>query len=335
MPEVIAEHWRELEGSVVECLLCPRNCKIPPGGSGFCLVRKNKNGKLVSTVFSEVSSAGYDPVEKKPLYHFYPGSVIFSVGTNGCNLDCKSCQNWEISRRETRRYYLSPEELVELAGKHNSIGVAFTYNEPVIWFEYIKASAKLLKEKGFKVVLVSNGNINLTALAEIIEFVDAFNIDLKGMTKDYYRKFSSLDNPNVWEVCEFVKKKGKWLELTKLVVPGFDEYSEEYFEKFAKWISENLGKEVPIHFSRFFPAYKLTYLQPTPIEALFTAYRVAKEYLYYPYTGNIADEETSTTYCPKCGFPLVKRFGYSVHVVFDLKEKSCPRCKRPVDFVID
>jgi pyruvate formate lyase activating enzyme len=334
MAEVVAKYWETLDNQKVKCTLCPRNCVIPEGGKGFCLVRVNRGGKLYTTVYSEITSANYDPVEKKPLYHFYPGSVIFSVGTNGCNLDCKSCQNWEISRRDTPdlRQTFTPDMAVEYAKRYGSIGIAYTYNDPIIWFEYVKDTAEKIKEAGLVNVMVTNGNINLEALREILPLIDAFNVDLKGMDRDYYLRFSSFPNPNVWQVCEEIKKAGKHLELTKLIVPGFDEFTPEYFERFGKWISENLGKDVPIHYSRFFPAYKLLNTPPTPVEVLNMAYDVTKEYLWYVYVGNVIEPERESTYCPECGELLVKRAGYNVEVLFG-KDGKCPRCGRPVDFV--
>jgi pyruvate formate lyase activating enzyme len=334
MPTVVASYWEPLEGGKVRCKLCPRECVIPDGGQGFCLVRKNRGGELVSTVYGEVTSAGYDPIEKKPLYHFYPGSVIFSIGTNGCNLDCKSCQNWEISRRDTPhlRQQITFDALVSYGARYGSIGVAYTYNDPIIWFEFVKDAAWRVKEAGLVNVLVTNGNINLQPLRELLPLVDAFNVDLKGMDPDYYLRFSSFPRPNVWQVCEEIKKSGKHLELTKLIVPGFDEFTPEYFERFAKWVAENLGKDTPIHYSRFFPAYKLQNTPPTPVEVIDMAYEVSKEYLYYVYVGNVIEPERESTYCPACGALLVKRVGYEVEVLFT-DDGKCPKCGRPVDFV--
>ncbi|SMO37652.1 pyruvate formate lyase activating enzyme [Balnearium lithotrophicum] len=334
MPKAIASYWEPLEDKKVRCTLCPRNCIIPNGGKGFCLVRVNEDGNLFTTVYSEITSANYDPVEKKPLYHFYPGSVIFSIGTNGCNLDCKSCQNWEIARQDTphMRQVFTPEAAVEYAKRYGSIGIAYTYNDPIIWFEYVKDTAERMKEAGLVNVMVTNGNINIEALRELLPLMDAFNVDLKGMDRDYYLKFSSFPNPNVWQTCEEIKKAGKHLELTKLIVPGFDNFTPEYFERFGKWISENLGKDVPLHYSRFFPAYKLMDTPPTPVEVIDMAYDVTKDYLWYVYVGNVIEPERESTYCPQCGELLVKRVGYNVEVLFT-KDGKCPNCGRPVDFV--
>ncbi len=331
MPEIVAKYWEPISDKKVKCKLCPRGCVIPEGGKGFCLVRKNRNGELVTTIYGEVTAANYDPVEKKPLYHFYPGSVIFSIGTNGCNLDCKSCQNWEISRRETLREILSSDSAVNYAGEYGSIGIAYTYNDPIIWFEYVLDTARKAKEAGLVNVMVTNGNISKDALKELIPFIDAFNVDLKGMTREYYLNFSAMPNPNVWEICEEIKKAGKHLELTKLIVPGFEEFKPETFERYAKWVSEDLGKDVPLHFSRFFPAYKLLDTPPTPVDVVDMAYDAAKNFLYYVYVGNVIEPERESTYCPECGTMLVKREGYDVEVLF--KNGVCPKCGRKVDFV--
>ena len=332
MARAVASYWEPLENNQVKCLLCPRECVIPEGLSGFCLVRKNEGGRLISTVYAEITSGGYDPIEKKPLYHFYPGSIIFSIGTNGCNLDCRSCQNWQISRRETEREFFPPRMAVEYAGKYDSIGIAYTYNDPIVWFEYVKDTAYLIKEAGLVNVMVTNGNINLQPLKELLPLIDAFNVDLKGMTRKYYAEFSLLNNPNVWQVCEEIKKADKHLELTKLVVPKYDEFTPEYFEKFAKWIAENLGRDTPLHLSRFFPAYKLMNFMPTPVEVLNMAYDVCREYLDYVYVGNVPDRSRESTYCPECGTLLVERVGYDVNVLFS--DKKCPGCGREVDFII-
>ncbi len=332
MPIVEASYWESEGEGKVRCILCPRECLIPEGGSGFCLVRKNIGGVLKTVVYGEITSANYDPVEKKPLYHFYPGSNIFSIGTNGCNLDCKSCQNWEISRRETLRQEFLPEAVPLYASRYDSIGVAYTYNDPIIWFEFVKDASEKVKEAGLVNVMVTNGNISLEPLKELLPLIDAFNVDLKGMDSEYYLRFSSFPNPNVWKVCEEIKKAGKHLELTKLVVPGFDEFTPEYFERFAKWVAENLGKDVPIHYSRFFPAYKLLNTPPTPVEVINMAYEVSKEYLHYVYVGNVIEPERESTYCPQCGAVLVRRVGYSVEVLFT-PDGKCPSCGRKVDFV--
>jgi len=334
MPAVVGRYWEELEGKKVKCTLCPRECVIPEGGKGFCLVRKNVDGKLITTVYSEITSANYDPIEKKPLYHFYPGRVIFSIGTNGCNLDCKSCQNWEISRQDTPhlRQVFTPEMAAAYAGKYDSVGIAYTYNDPIIWFEFVKEAAEKVKEAGLKNVLVTNGNINIEALKELLPLIDAVNVDLKGMDREYYLKFASFPRPNVWQVCEEIKKAGVHLELTKLIVPGFDEFTPEYFERFAKWVAENLGKETPMHYSRFFPAYKLLNTPPTPVEVIDMAYDVSREYLYYVYVGNVIEPERESTYCPQCGALLVRRVGYNVEILFT-PDGKCPQCGRPVDFV--
>ena len=331
VPEELARYWQAQKGKV-KCKLCPRECILGEGERGFCLVRRNLNGKLYTDVYGEITSANYDPVEKKPLYHFYPGSTVFSIGTNGCNLDCKSCQNWEISRQITSRLYFPPESAVFYAKRHGSIGIAYTYNEPVVWFEYVKDTAELIKSEGLANIMVTNGNISIDALRELLGLIDAFNVDLKGMDSAYYAKFSSMPNPNVWQVCEEIKKAGKHLELTKLVVPGFDPYSPDYFERFARWVAENLGSDVPLHFSRFFPAYKLSNIQPTPVDVLHTAYSVASQHLHYVYLGNVVDPEKEATYCPGCGAVLVERAGYTVKVLFE--DRKCPRCGRAVDFVI-
>jgi len=332
MPLKEASYYETLEDNKVKCFLCPRNCIIKENLSGFCLVRTNKNGKLYTCIYEEITSIALDPIEKKPLYHYKPGSYILSIGTNGCNLDCKSCQNWQISRQVTPREYFPKEVIPEVINRYDTIGLCYTYNEPFIWFEYIKDTAPIVKEMGKDVVIVSNGIINPLALKEILPFVDAFNIDLKGMTKEYYLKYSSMPNSNVWDNLIEIKKSQAHLEVTKLIVPFYDDFNEKYFEKFAKWIREYLGKDTPLHLSRFFPAYKMLNAPPTPLEVMYMAYEVAKEYLDYVYLGNVPDEKYNSTYCPNCKALLVKRFGYQIKSY--LKENKCPHCHFKLNFIL-
>ncbi len=331
MPVIEASYYEKLDNGKVKCTLCPRNCVLNENQKGFCLVRFNKNGKLFTSIYEEITSIAIDPIEKKPLYHFKPGSYILSIGTNGCNLDCKSCQNWQIARQITPREYLPKEAIREVINRYDSIGLCYTYNEPSIWFEYIKDTAPIVKEEGKDVVLVSNGIINSNALKEILPFIDAANIDLKGMDKEYYLKFSAMPNPNVWDNLILLKENGVHVEITKLIVPGFDEFNEKYFERFAKWIAENLGKDTPFHLSRFFPAYKLLNTPPTPLEVMYMAYEVSKEYLEYVYLGNVPDERFNSTYCPNCGALLIKRIGYQVEVL--ISDNICPNCGYKLNFV--
>ncbi len=269
----------------VKCLLCPQNCIIGEGRAGFCKVRKNKEGKLYSLIYGQTTSVALDPVEKKPLYHFHPGEFILSLGTKGCNLACDFCQNWSISQdANCVTESITPEEVIKKAKETKSFGIAYTYNEPFIWYEFVLDTAKLAHKEGLKNCLVTNGFINKRPLEEILPFIDAMNIDLKSMDDSFYKKYCK---GRVEPVLEAIKlaAKSTHVEITNLIIPGLND-SDDNFIELVDWIVENLGKETPLHFSRYFPCYKVN-IPPTPVETLERAYKIAKPKLKYVYLGNI------------------------------------------------
>lgn len=321
-----AMYYRKNVDGSVECVLCPHHCIISEGHTGICRVRRNIGGILYSENYAQVSSWGMDPVEKKPLYHFYPGNVIFSVGSIGCNFKCKFCQNWQIAQStDVPTQEISPEYLVAIAkGQRGNIGIAYTYNEPTVWYEYVLECSKLAHEEGLKNVLVTNGFIEKEPLNQILPFVDAMNIDLKAFHEDFYKKLSSGRLAPVMETIEISQKKCH-VELTTLIIPGMNDSAEE-IEALAKWVS-SLRKDIPIHFTRYFPCYKLD-IPATPFETIKKAREIALKYLDYVYTGNMTDETGSNTYCPSCGKMVIQRTGYFVQI--EMEDSKCPNCGRDI-----
>jgi pyruvate formate lyase activating enzyme len=319
---VKAAYSEKLEANKVRCHLCPAECLLTEGKVGICGCRYNRNGKLVTDNFGELVSAAYDPIEKKPLYHFYPGSVIFSAGPNGCNFSCDNCQNWEISQGKVSTRFVSAEDLVVLAGKHNSIGVAYTYSEPLIWFEYIMQAGKLVKEAGLKNVIVTNGYINPEPLAELLPILDAANIDLKGMKSKFYKTVCKGKLEPVLENIKRFHEAGVWIELTNLVITDLND-SDDDFRKLVDFIA-GISPRIPLHFSAYYPAHKMT-KPPTSPERLLRAFDIASERLDYVYLGNVRLPDKSDTFCPECGERLVRRDGYYIKVL-GLDGGKCSQC---------
>jgi len=279
-------HCEILEAGKVRCLLCPNYCLLKKGEIGRCGVRQNENGRLYSLIYAEATSISLDPIEKKPLYHFYPGNSILSLGTKGCNLKCPWCQNWSISQGDLNcpTEKLSPEEAVAKAKELGSFGIAYTYNEPFIWYEFVYDTARLARQEGLKNVLVTNGYVNQKPLEELIGFIDAMNIDIKSTEESFYQKYCQGKLAPVQRCAEFSAKRCH-IELTNLIIPALND-KEEGFRELTDWIAQKLGRETPLHFSRYFPAYK-TDIPPTPIETLKRAEAIAREKLRYVYLGNV------------------------------------------------
>ncbi len=316
--------YEKLNEKKVRCNLCPHGCTIANGSSGICLIRKNVDGVLFQTSYSEISSINLDPIEKKPLYHFYPGSDILSIGTNGCNLTCAYCQNFSISRNITPRQSILPETLVEIAKKEGSIGIAYTYNEPTIWYEFVYDTAKLFNEHNLKNVLVTNGYINPSPLKQILPYIHAANIDLKTFSEQKYKMLGG-GLKEVLNTIETMFKNDIHIEITHLAVENYTTDLKE-FDEMCRWIS-TLSKDIPLHISRYFPCYKLS-LPPTSKEYLFNLFDIAKKYLHYIYLGNIS--EKNDTYCPKCGHKLIERIGY--RTISYITDNTCPICKNSLYF---
>lgn len=305
-----ASFYIKLDDRKVQCTLCPRDCVIEEGKFGNCNARRNRNGLLSSEVFSRISAMNMDPVEKKPLYHFHPGKEILSIGTTGCNLHCVFCQNHTLSQCNNRTPVLiknlSPSELADVAAKsEKNIGLAFTYNEPSINYEYVMEASRLIKMADMKTVMVSNGYINRDPLEMLTEYIDAFNIDIKGFNDLFYKKYTKASLKPVLKTIKRIHKSGKHIELTNLVIPTIND-DEDEFESMCKWIANETGKDTVLHLSRYFPRYELSQY-PTPAEMLFNLYDIARSYLNHVYIGNMATEIHSNTFCPNCNATLVER----------------------------
>ncbi|MFH1715623.1 MAG: AmmeMemoRadiSam system radical SAM enzyme [Elusimicrobiota bacterium] len=320
------------KNKAVKCGLCPHMCVIKKDFLGVCNARKNVEGKLYSLSYSKITSFGRDPIEKKPLYHFYPGSGIFSIGSFGCNLACIFCQNFTIARAkefDVQCAEMLPEDLLAEVKKSNTIGVAYTYNEPLINFEYILDSAKLIKDAGYKNVLVTNGFINEEPLRMILPYIDAANIDLKAFNNNFYKKVCYGGLEPVKMAIKIMHESGAHIELTNLIIPELNDNIKE-IEDMTRWIAD-ISKDIPLHFSRYFPCYKCD--KPvTPSETLVKAYNMAKGLLNYVYVGNILLLEGQDTVCPYCKNIVIKRSGYETDVI-GLKGDKCKECGKRLNIV--
>ncbi len=324
-----ADYSEALSDGSVDCTLCPHRCRIGVNDRGFCRTRVNLNGRLYTVVYGNACAAHVDPVEKKPLFHFLPGSAIFSIAAAGCNLRCLNCQNWSISQfkpEDTRNYDLMPDRVVELSIQSRSLSIAYTYSEPVVFYEYAADTARAAKERGLRNVWVSAGYINEKPLREACDFMDAANIDLKGFDNNFYRKVCQASYEPVLNTLVTLKDKGVWIEVTRLIVPVLSDDLKE-ISLMCRWIYDNLGPDAPLHFSRFHPAYKVKYLPPTPVELLKEARRRAMDIgLRYVYVGNVPGYmEGQTTFCPNCKMPVIVRAGYTI-VKNNLKGSGCGEC---------
>jgi pyruvate formate lyase activating enzyme len=328
-----ASYFTTQSKSKVQCQLCPRLCIIDEDHFGNCHARRNRNGILTSEVYGKISSMNYDPIEKKPLYHFYPGSEILSIGTTGCNLHCVFCQNFETSQCNGRHPImynnLSCDELLKQVLKtKGNIGLAFTYNEPITNYEFVIDTARLIKQADLSTVLVTNGYINPDPLHMLLEYIDAFNIDLKGFNNNFYKKYTKATLQPVLESIKEISKSNKHLELTFLAIPTIND-DEEEFENMCKWIVTEAGENTVLHISRYFPRYELNQY-PTPPELLFDMYDMAKSYLKHVYLGNMATEIHSNTYCPKCNNKLIERTYYNIKLTGMDHDGCCKKCKTNV-----
>jgi len=313
----------------VHCLLCPQECTIKPGQRGTCGVRRNQDGVLYSETYRRISSLHYDPIEKKPLYHFYPGSIILSVGSVGCNLKCSFCQNCSISQATVDTFHgfntSTVEEVVEMACSENdNIGISFTYNEPIVSYEYMLEIAELAKDRNLKTVMVSNGFINPAPLEQLIPFMDAFNIDLKAFRNDFYKIQSKARLEPVLDTLKMLSRYNRHFEITNLVIPTLND-DVSVFREMVSWIHDELGPYSILHLSRYFPHYKMT-LPPTPAHTMSELYSVAKEKLTYVYMGNIFSTDGQHTLCPACGNLLIHRSGYHTVVAGINNNGTCKKC---------
>jgi len=329
-----AKYYSKLEESSVECRLCPHQCKIRSGSTGICGSRTTRHGGLELDQWGVIASSGLDPIEKKPLYHFHPGSMIYSIGGYGCNLKCCFCQNCEISQYvpnipEGFRL-ISPAEVVGRAKSYSSnIGIAYTYNEPTILFEFMLETAHLAKEQGLKNVMVSNGFINPEPLDDLLNVIDAFNIDLKAFSDEFYKSLTRSRLQPVLDTLKIISKARKHLEVTLLVIPGHNDSPHEAEGMFS-WMSSELGNSTVLHLSRYHPAFKLN-APPTPLETMTSLYTLAKSYLQYVYLGNMPFDSTGhNTSCPKCHKLVIERMGYRINVSGINANGECMFCGQKI-----
>ncbi|MCB1222498.1 MAG: AmmeMemoRadiSam system radical SAM enzyme, partial [Mesotoga sp.] len=319
------------EEKVLQCLLCPLHCIIKPDQVGFCGVRKNVDGMLYSLNYGQLTSIAIDPIEKKPLYHLFPGEKILSVGSWGCNLRCNFCQNWEISKQRPKTVMrVMPQQLIQIALERESRGIAFTYNEPIVSFEFILDTSRAAAKEGIYSILVTNGVIDEEPMDLLSQSVRGMNIDLKGWNDEFYVKDIGTEKRVVLRSIETARKAGTHIELTTLIIPGKNDSPEEMREE-AKWIS-GLSKDIPLHINRYFPNYKST-IPPTSPDSLIQLAEVAKEYLRYVYVGNIDLPGLSDTTCPYCGNLLVERRGMRSSVVGIDEKGRCNNCQKEIPIV--
>jgi pyruvate formate lyase activating enzyme len=330
MSAIIARHYEKLEKGKVHCHLCPAECKIADHHKGICNIRTNEDGVLWASEYGNTIALNLDPIEKKPLYHFKPGRQILSIGPNGCNFACVFCQNWTISQMPAGSTHISPEELTKMASSNDSIGVAYTYTEPLVWFEYVYDSAKLLKEKGLCTVLVTNGYINEGPARELFQFIDAANIDLKSINPDFYRKICKGKLEDVQRTIIIAREMGLHIELTNLLIPELND-SDEDISRLVEWCRD-FDESVPLHFSRYFPHYKLE-TAATPLERMESAYKIGREKLKYVYVGNVSGIGSSDTICSNCGNVLIKREFYQTQTV-GLYGSRCRNCGAAADIFL-
>jgi len=327
-----AQFYEKLPNKKTRCKLCPRECVIDDRERGYCGVRENRGGSYYTLVHSRVCAAHIDPIEKKPFFHFYPGTLAFSVATAGCNVNCKFCQNWDISQsrpEQVRNTYLPPKDLASLAQQNRCPSIAYTYSEPVVFYEYMRDAADAGHALGIKSVVVTGGYIQQDPLKKLCQGVDAIKVDLKAFSEKYFKEVVNGELKPVLEALVTMRKLGMWSEIVYLVVPTLND-SDAEFRALAQWVKSNLGVEVPLHFSRFYPQYLLKNLPPTPLETLERAKAIADaEGIHYVYLGNIPGHPAESTYCPKCRRVVIGRIGFTV-TEMHLRKGKCEYCQQAI-----
>lgn len=328
-----ARYYVKIPPDLVQCQLCFHQCPIPEGGRGVCRNRENRRGTLFTLVYGRAGAIHVDPIEKEPMFHNLPGTEIICTGTAGCNFKCRFCHNWHLSQSTPEELALSthhvqPEEIVRVAERRGA-GLSFTYNEPTVFYEYMYDTAMLGKKKGLNVICHTNGAIRPEPLKALLVHLDGVTVDLKGFTADAYRDNSSAELIPVLETLKIIKAEGKWLEIVNLLIPTLNDDLKTVREM-CRWIRHNLGADVPLHFTRFFPAYRLTHLSPTPIKSLEAARETAvKEGLLYVYIGNVPGHKYNSTFCARCQKRLVTRRHFTVEAV-EIKKGNCRFCGQPI-----
>lgn len=332
-PSALSDHealaWEPMDGGRVHCMLCPRECIVPDGGRGACGVRENRGGTYRSLVYARAAAAHVDPIEKKPLFHVLPGARAYSIATAGCNVECQFCQNWRLSQslpEDLRARYLPPEGVVEEARKHDCEAVAFTYNEPTVFYEYTLDTARAARRAGVHSVTISNGFVQADPIKRLCEHLSAVKVDLKAFTEDFYRRY--VRGGRLKPVLETIKRVhglGKHLELVILLIPGLND-SEDEIREMSRWVADEVGPDVPMHFSRCHPAYKMTNLARTPERTVVRAREIAvEEGIHYAYVGNLPGHEYESTFCHSCGEKIISRYTFHVQKMA-IESGKCAHC---------
>ncbi|MBP1928117.1 pyruvate formate lyase activating enzyme [Methanolinea mesophila] len=330
-----ALQYEKTEDRKVKCSLCAHRCLIKEGSHGICGVRLNREGVLYAATYGRVSAEAVDPIEKKPLYHFLPGTLSYSLGSVGCNFHCEHCQNWHISRAGVDTMGLmdlAPGTGVSRAKERGCASIAWTYNEPTIWHEYALDMGTLARKEGLGTVYVTNGYITEEALTELSPMLNAFRVDIKAFTDEFYKKTCGARLQPVLDASVKARELGMHIEVVHLVIPGLNDDPEES-KAMIRWIIDNLGPETPLHITRFHPDYKMTDRGPTPVQTLEKIYRMAREMgLMYPYLGNVFQHRGENTYCPECGELLIERSGFAARIR-NLKDHRCQKCGHEIPYV--
>lgn len=327
-----AKYYKKLEDREIECTLCPRVCKLGDKERGYCGVRENDGGTYYTLVYGKACSLNVDPIEKKPFFHFLPGKTALSIATAGCNVNCKFCQNWEISQvrpEQIRHIDLPPLSVASTAKKYNSPVIAYTYSEPVVFFEYMVDTSKEARKRGIRNVVITGGHINQDPLKELIEVVDGIKVDLKSFSQDFYTKYVRGELQPVLDAIKIIAQSPVWLEIVYLVIPTLNDSREE-IQRMCRWIKDEVGTHIPIHFSRFYPMYLMKNLPPTPVSTLEAVYQTAREEGHqFVYIGNVPGHKSENTYCPNCSNLVIQRQGYVIKKV-NLQEEKCLFCQNPI-----
>jgi pyruvate formate lyase activating enzyme len=332
LSKVEARYYKKLPDNEIECQLCPRACRLGDKERGYCGVRENQDGTYYTLVYGKPCSVNVDPIEKKPFFHVLPGTAALSIATAGCNVNCKFCQNWEISQvraEQVAAMDLPPEKVAALASANNCPSIAYTYTEPVVFYEYMYDTALAGRQLGRRNLVVTGGHINPAPLAELLQVVDAVKVDLKSFSPDFYKSYVRGELQPVLETIKAVAKSGCWLELVYLVIPTLNDRPEE-IRKMSRWVAAEVGPDVPLHFSRFHPMYLIKNLPPTPLSTLEEARQAALgEGIHYVYIGNAPSLNAENTICPKCRNVIIERYAYSVRGRA-LDQGRCPICRTPI-----
>lgn len=327
-----ALHWKKIDAQTVQCNLCPNQCMLTNGTRGLCKVRQCMDGKLYSLVYGRIAAYHIDPIEKKPLYHFLPGNDALSVATAGCNFSCKFCQNWQLSQsqpEELDSQYITPVQLVKQAKEHKTPVIAFTYNEPSIQYEYIYDTVQVAKKNNISCVIISNGYLNKQASEMIYPLLNAIKIDFKAYSQKFYSEICGGNLSPVLSNIELAKKKNVWLELVNLVIPTLNDNPDD-IGAMVRFIKTHCGSTTPLHFTRFYPIYKLKNIPPTPVSTLERCREIAlAEGLKYVYIGNVPGHSANNTYCHNCGKPVIERSGFYT-TTNKLKSGKCPYCNTAI-----